>query len=75
MTDWELTTPEQRVTTTPPRRDVAAELIRALQNGDVALILTKSKLHALIQMLDGNWVTQEEFEILTDLQKLRDTTK
>lgn len=74
--NWELATPEVRMTAAPSSaEDVAAKLIRALQNGDVAVVLTKSKLGSLIQLLDKNWTTPEEFEIFTDLKKLRDETR
>lgn len=59
----------------PASADVADKLIRALRHGDVALILTRRKLTALIQLLDQNWTMPEEFEILQDLKKLRDGTR
>ena len=63
------------VATSPPASDVADKLIRALQHGDVALILTRRKLDALIALTTHLWQTQEQFEILQDLRKLRDETR
>jgi hypothetical protein len=58
-----------------PVEDVAAKLIRALQHGDVALVLTRSKLKALIDMVEMTWCVDADFEILQDLKKLRDETR
>ena len=63
------------VATPPPAADVADRLIRALQHGDVALVLTRRKLDALIALTTHLWQTQEQFEILQDLRKLRDETR
>ena len=59
----------------PSAEDTAAKLIRALQNGDVAMVLTRRKLDVLIALLDSKWTTEEEFEVLQDLKKLRDATR
>ena len=72
MNNWELSPPEQRVTVRPSAEDVATRLIRALQNSDVAVVLTRSQLERLIQMVEPEWITDEDFEILKNLKKLRE---
>lgn len=74
MNDWELTTPEQRLTAKPPFGYVAAWLTLALQDGDVAVVLTRPQLERLIQMVEPMWTSGEDFEILKNLKRLRGTT-
>ena len=68
---WELAPPENRITVKPSAEAVADKSIRALQDGDVALVLTRRKLDALILALDTAWSTQDELDILNDLRKLK----
>lgn len=73
MNDWELFAQlEQRVTVRPSAEDVADRPIRALQNGDVAVVLTRRQLDLLIDKMTHLWESDEEFKLLQDLKKLRD---
>jgi hypothetical protein len=72
--NWGLDIPEARVTAAPPAQSVADRLIRALQNGDVAVVLTRRRLDALIALCERSWNSETEFELWIELKNLRDTT-
>lgn len=56
----------------PSPESVADKLLKALQHGDVAVVLTRHRLERLIAMCDKSWTTQEDFEIYKELKNLRD---
>lgn len=56
----------------PSPQSVAEKLIRALQHGDVAVVLTRPRIDRLITMCENAWITQEDFDLCQELKNLRD---
>ena len=56
----------------PPPESVADKLIKALQHGDVAVVLTRPRLDRLVFMCENAWITQADFDIYKELKNLRD---
>jgi hypothetical protein len=49
--------------------------IAPLQNGDVALVMTRTELRVLIDMVFTSWKTDEQFALLKKLEALRDARR
>ncbi len=73
--DWKVIPAEQRVTEMPSAESTADKLIRALQDGDVALVLARERLDLLIVLVEAGWKSQDQFDLLQELKNLRDTTR
>lgn len=63
------------ITVRPSPQSVADNLVRALQEGDVALVMTRRQLGTLIGMVEAAWASGDEFDLLQKLHELRDARR
>lgn len=76
--NWELTPPASSTTIDekpPPKESVLDRLARDLQNGDVALVLTRADLDILTGMVERSWRGSAEWRIFENLKKLKEARR
>lgn len=59
----------------PSPQSVADKPICTMQHGDVAVVLTSSRLDRLIFMCENSWITQADFDLYQELKNLRDQSR
>ena len=59
----------------PSGQSVLDKLAASLQQGDVALVLTRADLATLTALVEKSWRTDDEFRILGKLKKLMEAKR